>query len=469
MVPQAEKSEFNIPIITSNKFRHVGGVTDHDLIELDGGASVNLDDLPNGKSCTVVVQANAGGSATVYAGFGQKFTGLGSGNTITIGVTGFATIRNTGTNANHSNFVTAHDTATYTTETAPTPTKTVYFAGQSNAQRAYLYGAIPACAAAMRDTSWVSSSYDEIIRFMDASSGGSCEDEAGDTGAGHWWDRSLNSGTGGAGSLLTAALADMATDAPTDIVWDCGETVTQALDDGDLTRANLVTSITEIFAAFRAAHASVNIHVNMIGSRDDDRFDGAGTAVRDAYLDVIASLSYVYQGIEKYDLERPYNDLHLSVPGFQAYGARLARHLVNVWDSQTNSLGPTITSAVLSGGGTTATVVFTSVDNMQPMLGRFGGGVSSGPHPFGIHVYSSSDPIASTIALTGGLVTATTDTTVTVEVYSDSDMTGADLMVVQGGMYDACYQDYAADVKDVGHFGATGFPVRCGRIVNLST
>jgi hypothetical protein len=322
----------------------------------------------------------------------------------------------------------------------------------------------------MRDTSWVSPAYDEIIRFADVAKGGSSEDEAAESsGAGYWWDRSLNGGSGGAGPELTNALSDMSSLAPTDIIWDIGETVTAGIDDASLTTAELITSISAIFAAFREAHSSVNIHVNMIGSRDDERFDEAGSAVRYAYLKVIASLSYVYQGIEKYDLERSYNDLHLSYPGFQAYGARLARHLVNVWDSRSTNIGPTMTSAVLSNGGKTCTVVFTTTDTMQPIFGTKGAGVSAGPHPFSLHVFSGLTPVGNTIALTGGEVTATTSTTVTVEVYSETDMTGAHILAVQGGMYDEAAKDYAADCKDVGHFGPSGFPLRCGLIETLST
>jgi hypothetical protein len=470
MVAQSDKSEFNIPQIDTNKFQHIGGITNHDTVDLDAGGSCNIDGLPLGKHVTVTVRGNAGGSGTVFAGFGRKFTGEASGNTLTVAAGGSVTITNQGTNNNHSVFAKAPDDITASTETEPTPTKVVYFAGQSNAQRAYLYGAIPGMSYAMRDTNFISPVYDEIIQYVDVAKGGSCEDEAGEfNGAGHWWDRSLNGGTGGAGPELTSALSEMASLTPTDIIWDIGETATVGLDDGLFTTPNLITSITAIFEAFRAAHPSVNIHVNMIGSRDDGRYGEAGSAVKYAYLKVIASLSYVHKGVEKYDLARPYNDLHLATPGFQAYGARLARHLVNVWDSRTASTGPTLTSGVLSNSGKTLTIVITSTDTMIPLTGTKGGGFSDGPNPFGMHVFESSDPIGNTIDLIGGRVVSETGTVTTLEVWSEDDMTGANLLAAAGVMYDAPFGDYPQDDKDVGHFGARGFPMQCGLIETLST
>jgi hypothetical protein len=134
------------------------------------------------------------------------------------------------------------------------------------------------------------------------------------------------------------------------LLWDQGEkdTLTMATS-GDTTPATYLAALEDLFAWFRDAaqlnDATLPIFITPLGSSDlGSSFDKGVTAVREAQLKYIASDANAHQNAERYDLARPYSNVHLNYAGQREQGLRVASVLGNVLYSQTNHLGPEIVS-----------------------------------------------------------------------------------------------------------------------------
>ena len=310
--------------------------------------------------------------------------------------------------------------------------------GQSNALRAHSFGGIGGFTRGARASGWLDTAVTASIKWIDGATGGTAIDKrsVADGATNYWWDAVLGE-TGPALDTFMSEVADaVSAGAPIPAVtlWTQGESDASALISGALTVAQMTETIRDVWLYIRATYPSMKFIVNMIGSHDNRALDRGANAARVAYLDAIDAEVFATQGVELYDLPRSEGEIHYLEMGYAILGAREARAWSNVVLAQDNTLGPQVTSALLSDGGNTVTL---TVDwggpaYVQEPLEIFA------DQPFGIYALAAGDDASEApVPFTSGRISGST-----IVLTSEVDLTGGRV----GGPW-----GYAANVR----FGRT--------------
>lgn len=225
---------------------------------------------------------------------------------------------------------------------------TIVNAGQSNGVKLITEGGLAGIQQGFSDLSIT-----DTVWWVQAASGESAlmEVNVGSNPDNYWWT------TAGGPGPLAIALVDAVNAAvalgqpqPSAINWDQGEKEALAMAAiGDTTPTTYFNTMGDLFSWFRDPaqlnNATLPIFITPLGSSDlGSSFDKGVTAVREAQLKYIASDAYAYQNAERYDLSRPYSNVHLNYAGQREQGLRVAKVLGNVLYAQSNHLGPQLIS-----------------------------------------------------------------------------------------------------------------------------
>jgi hypothetical protein len=297
---------------------------------------------------TMEIAATSTGSFSVYCGPGNQWRTFSS-TQLTLGFASGQVVQvKRYSQTDFLAIVLVGSAATPSTAAPVTRDITIVNAGQSNGVKLITEGGLAGLQQGFSDLSIT-----DTVWWVQAASGESAllEANVGSDPNNYWWTTA-----GGPGPLATAlvsavnAAVALGQPAPTALLWDQGEkdTLTMATS-GDTTPATYLAALEDLFAWFRDAaqlnDATLPIFITPLGSSDlGSSFDAGVTAVREAQLKYIASDAYAYQNAERYDLSRPYSNVHLNYAGQREQGLRVAKVLGNVLYAQSNELGPEIIS-----------------------------------------------------------------------------------------------------------------------------
>jgi hypothetical protein len=166
-------------------------------------------------------------------------------------------------------------------------------------------------------------------------------------GADDWWIN--DDGTAGPQALaafdkIDAAISD-GDPSPSLIYWDQGQNDIAGVNTGVTTFATYRDQLIALAGLFRDRYSGVKFAITPMPSRE-----GANAGrnwqqvVREAQLAAIGAESWIVHGAETYDLERRYQDEHITLEGQRMQGYRLALIAQTELLSLTPALGPKINS-----------------------------------------------------------------------------------------------------------------------------
>ncbi|WP_138464847.1 hypothetical protein [Poseidonocella sp. HB161398] len=196
------------------------------------------------------------------------------------------------------------------------------------------------------------------VSFVNGATGGTAIDRRSVRGdsEGYWWD--AEAAAPGPSLLafydaLDAGLAD-GQDLPLRCFWTQGESDANALQNRRMSPAQMTQTVLAVWDHIWARHPGMVFIVNMIGGYDYLAAERGTNAARAAYLQAIAAREKAHQGIEMYDLQRDWLDIHYQYGGYAIAGGRMAAHLLNLDYGAQNALGPRVTAATLQPDRTSA-------------------------------------------------------------------------------------------------------------------
>ena len=169
-----------------------------------------------------------------------------------------------------------------------------------------------------------------------------------------WWDVDLSSPLTAATYALAAITGrPSGQPAPAMLIWDQGGgDAFRLADTGDYTPARYKTALEDLFAWFRSqlSAATLPIMIVPLGSADNNLNPQGYWAIRRIQGEVATADANVHIGPEKYDLDRNWNDVHLTYSGNIELGRRVADHIDNILDSGTKFEGPRIAAFTAISG-----------------------------------------------------------------------------------------------------------------------
>jgi hypothetical protein len=309
------------------------------------GAHIDAQFAPIGG--TIEIAANGSGTFDIYCGPDNQWRGFAA-NQKTLAYTTNQIVQVKRYSAtDFFAYVLSGSAATPSTADPVTRDITIVNAGQSNGVKFITEGGLAGLQQGFADLGIT-----DTVWFVQAASGESALIMGNEgTVDNYWWEPGVGPGPLATAlvAAVTAAIA-LGQPAPEALFWDQGERDSLPMaTTGDTTPATYLAAMEDLFTWFRAPaqlnNATLPIFITPLGSSDlGSTFDPGVTAVREAQLKYIASDANAHQNAERYDLSRPYSNVHLNYAGQREQGLRVAKVLGNVLYSQTNDLGPEIVS-----------------------------------------------------------------------------------------------------------------------------
>lgn len=136
--------------------------------------------------------------------------------------------------------------------------------------------------------------------------------------------------------------------------------VAQGNRDGreDVSKAVYKAALQDFFAQLNTDFPNAKIYLSPIHRRTATITDVQMQRIREAHLETIDEISYVYYGADFYHQPLA-DDVHLTQTGFEGFGEDIARRIASVEQQRAGSgLGPTLSNMVLSGNTITFDITF---------------------------------------------------------------------------------------------------------------
>lgn len=240
--------------------------------------------------------------------------------------------------------------------------------------------------------------------YIGTAEGGSSVFKQNNSSSEYWWDEDTDT----AGTMLTRMYNtfDEFGVTPTDISWSQGEQDALFLNkSGRQTEAQYKAKLQLVFEDMREKYPNVKIWVKIIGTRADggNTNDGGTQSVRNAQLELIEELSYVYFGAEQYHATLEDN-LHFDNAGnADVFGNQAKSMASQTGDFVENPTGPEMTTVIRSGAVITIDTDSTSIPNSSTVEG-----------------FAYFDNSGSEVSITSAVVN---DNQITINLSSDSNGT----------------------------------------------
>lgn len=431
----------------------------------EGTHTADLTHLMDGS--VVLISSRYG--CDIYAGDGVNFINSSGNNLANLPADGLVRVTKL---VDHAGTKVALEslagTPTYSASSRPTMGASILLAGQSQWELGATAGGIGGfedeLVNALSPTNGNYVTKDGTARhYIVGATSGSAADMRSNL-SNYWW----NASAGTPGPALTNCISEITTatgagqPAPVTIMWRQGEADMAAIDDGTITQAQYVATLGAIFDYIIANGAGVSpkFIVTPPGANDLALYFNGAMGVQAGYLDLISARSDVFLGPAMFDLPRGFEDVHPTDLGYYTLGVRDAVAYAKYVNGESSlSLGPQITSATLAGDGLSVALTITSSGQLYVPTGSAGGYVDAGPYPFGFCAIIGDPSTQDPITLTQGEVTGYTgfQTSATVTLRSDTDLTGARIYTLPGQFSNVRERRYITDKRE--HGCAMGFPM----------